>query len=126
MAGDLVDALIWRESRGDPTAVSKKGARGLGQIMPVALKEYNARFKTTYTKDDLFDAALNRRITGWYAKVRTPELLVGKGIAPTLEAIIAAYYTGATGLKKGYKPPKGYVADVLKYMGAVSPEYTAE
>ena len=31
---DLIDALIQRESRGDPMAVSKRGAIGLMQIMP--------------------------------------------------------------------------------------------
>ena len=35
----LLDALIWTESRYDPTAVSHAGAAGLGQLMPGTAKD---------------------------------------------------------------------------------------
>lgn len=35
----LLDALIWTESRYNPTAVSHAGAGGLGQLMPTTAKE---------------------------------------------------------------------------------------
>lgn len=35
----LFSALIWQESRGDPNAVSHKGARGLAQVMPSTGRE---------------------------------------------------------------------------------------
>lgn len=39
-------ALMYRESRGDPAAKSKKGALGLLQVMPITLREYNRQHKT--------------------------------------------------------------------------------
>jgi len=120
MANPLVDALIWRESKNDPNAYNKdSGARGLGQIMPSVLSEYNKKFKTNYQLDDLFKPDINRKITEWHLTRRLPEQLVGVGIAPTLPALIAAYNTGATGLAEGRKPAKGYVEDILAKMGRV-------
>lgn len=123
---NLIDSLIWRESKGDPKAISSVGARGLGQIMPSVLTDYNKTHKTNYTSDDLFDPTINRNITIWHFTNNLPMQLANKGMAPTLEALLGAYNVGAKGLVRGDKPAKRYIVDILNRAGVIPPEYTAE
>ncbi len=76
-------ALAARESSMDPRNVTGR-TRGLLQVVPVVLKDYNERHGTRYGADDLFDPAINveiatetlRRIVESYRKnhPRVPNL----------------------------------------------------
>ena len=59
----LVESVIQRESAGDPTAVSHKGARGLMQLMPATAREMAAELGLAYDEARLTtDADYNRRL----------------------------------------------------------------
>lgn len=57
---ELVQAVIWQESRGNSNAVSRAGARGLMQIMPATAKEMGVT--------DVFDPEQNIRVGTKYLK----------------------------------------------------------
>lgn len=51
----LMKGIMLTESSGNPNAVSKAGAAGLFQLMPIAVEEVNRQFGTNYTPEDRFD-----------------------------------------------------------------------
>lgn len=57
-----LDAVINAESSYNPRAVSKTGARGLGQLTPIALRDIGY----TGSPDRLFDPATNLDLTAQY------------------------------------------------------------
>jgi soluble lytic murein transglycosylase-like protein len=64
------------ESGGNPLAVNKQdGGRGLYQIMPILLKEYNNFHKVKYVSNDLFNVKINTEIARWYLTKRIPQML---------------------------------------------------
>jgi len=64
---ELVTAVILCESGGDPRAVSRKDARGLMQITPIAEREVLER--TGLTKGDLFDPNYNVQVGTAYLRM---------------------------------------------------------
>jgi hypothetical protein len=51
----LMKGIMLAESSGNPGAVSKSGAAGLFQMMPIAVDEVNRQFGTQYSYEDRFD-----------------------------------------------------------------------
>lgn len=102
----LVAALIARESRYNPKAVSSAGAKGLGQLMPATCKS------TGVTEP--FNIDQNVRGT-----VRYMKYLLGrfKNYSDQVAFSIAGYLEGpnAVARKQGYRThTKAYVNDIIK------------
>ncbi|MFA5499755.1 MAG: phosphotransferase, partial [Candidatus Omnitrophota bacterium] len=100
------------ESRGDPSAVSPRGAVGLRQIMPGCLQDFNECTGKAYTMADMTDPTMNREVSDWYFDTRIPQLLASRGLAVTQENILRAYNQGVGGLASGAYPEEtqNYVA----------------
>jgi hypothetical protein len=84
--------LARQESGFNPKAVSSAGARGVTQIMPGALKDYNRKNGTNYTHDDMFDPDKNTDVGMWYLSTRDGKDWRDKA---------AAFYAGDGGRRKG-------------------------
>ena len=102
----LVSAVIRAESHGDSRCVSRKGARGLMQLMPATVRRLNVRWP--------FDPAQNIRAGVQYLK----ELALRFENRP--EFVLAAYNAGESAVESfGGVPPYretiGYVKRVLSW-----------
>ena len=83
------------ESSNNPLAWDKTDdSRGLGQITPGVLNDYNKAHKTNFKPNDLFKEEINTKITDWYANTEIPRLLEAFGIEDTDEHRITAYNAG--------------------------------
>ena len=102
----LIKAIIMAESRYNPKAVSKRGARGLMQLMPVTAKSLGV--------EDSFDPAANINGGVMYFK-RLLDRFDGN-----VEFALAAYNAGSRNVRKyGGVPPfrqtRTYIHKVFKY-----------
>lgn len=103
----LIDAsiLIRIESAGNLKAINKKTqARGLFQITPIVLKEYNDHHDTNISENDLFLGTINTIIAHWYLEVRIPELLRHFNQPITTQRILWAYNAGIKNVIEGRIP----------------------
>jgi Transglycosylase SLT domain len=106
----LVAAIVRAESAFDPMAVSKKGARGLMQLMPATAR----RFGTL--PDDLFDAEIN---------VETGVAYLGDLIsryASDLALVLAAYNAGERAVEEyrgvpPYRETREYIRRIYSLLG---------
>jgi soluble lytic murein transglycosylase-like protein len=89
----LVQAVMVAESGGDPNALSKRGARGLMQLMPATARLYGVR--------NVFDPEQNVRAASQYLRDLTDRY------QNDLELVLAAYNAGpaAVDLSGGKIPP---------------------
>ena len=83
------------ESSNNPLAYNPKTqAIGLYQITSICLKEYNSFHKTKYTKKDLFNPTINKKIAFWYLNKRIPQMLKYYKCSVTIENILICYNWG--------------------------------
>lgn len=97
------------ESSGNKNVVNNKsGAKGLGQITPIVLKEWNNLNKKQYSDKDLTDAATNMKISDWYMNKRIPQLLKSKKLPDNVKNRLVAYNAGISHVGKSILPKKTY------------------
>jgi hypothetical protein len=108
------------ESSGRADAYNAKSqARGLYQITPICLQEWNNfHRKEQYTKKDLFNPVVNEKIARWYMLVRIPQMLRHYKVADTIENRIIAWNAGISFAIKGVVPAETK-AFICKYKGRV-------
>ena len=84
------------ESSGDPRAYnSTSHARGLYQITPIVLEEWNNYHpKTRYALDQLFISSINSEIAHWYMNYRIPQMLHYYKVEDTVTNRLIAYNAG--------------------------------
>lgn len=71
------------------------GARGLFQITPICLKDYNQFHpKAHFSQDDLFQAWVSHEIADWYMNERIPHLLHYLHHPDTLSNRLISYNCG--------------------------------
>lgn len=99
---ELGRALIKQESTGNPNAVSSKGARGLGQLMP-------GTFKEVYPEGDINNPEHNIRASARYLRK-----LYDADRSQPLENVLAGYNAGPGAVRQyggipPYKETQNYV-----------------
>jgi len=93
----LVDKIIYTESKWNPNAYREDtGARGLMQIKPVVLKEWNIFNPSKHFEmEDLFNPYTNVNIGTWYLYKRIKEhYLPHYKLEPHLENMLASWNVG--------------------------------
>ncbi len=116
-------AIAQIESSNNPRAYNQRSkARGLCQITPVCLKEYNNYHTVKYTLDDLFNAHINIQIADWYLNKRIPTLLAYYHIPDTIENRLIAYNYGIGHLLRGDPLPQKTINYIKKYSKIIRKE----
>ena len=96
-----MNRIFFIESTNNPKAWNKKSnARGLGQITPDALTDWNTyNPMQKYNLENLFDADINSKVSDWYYNNRIPTMLNAYKISDTVENRLIAYNAGIGRLK---------------------------
>ena len=100
---DYIARIIWQESKGDSTAISKAGARGLTQLMPENIERYNVN--NPNNPEQNLEAGLQH--LRW---------LTNK-FGGNLEQGLAAYNAGQRHVVKALKPKSGRLEKKPVYGG---------
>lgn len=112
-----INKIVTIESSGDVMAENgRTGARGLCQITPVCLADWNMRHKgEQYTREDLFNPEINKKIAAWYLDIRIPQMLRHYGAPVTIENVLIAYNAGIKTVTRGGALPKETIRYIRKY-----------
>jgi soluble lytic murein transglycosylase-like protein len=107
----LVAALMARESRFNPRAVSSAGARGLGQLMPSTARSMGI--------DNPFDIDQNAKGTVRYVSYLVSKF---KNYSQQVSFALAGYLEGPNGVarKNGYSgQSQAYINDIFDYYNKI-------
>lgn len=117
-----MDRIKMIESSGNPRAFNmRSGCRGLYQVSPILLKEWNnVHPDDKHFPDALFKPEVNKKIAYWYMLQRLPGILKAHSIPVTVENLLIAYNFGPNNLRKyliGEIPqlPEETIAYIYKY-----------
>lgn len=109
----VVLSIICQESSGNPDSVNPSDpSRGLMQITPGALTDFNKAVGRSYSFDDLFIPYKNIEVGTWYYATRLSR-------AGSQHNALAAYNAGLGNMSAGM----GYADKVEKYLGYIQEEY---
>lgn len=90
-----IDKIVMIESSGNPFAWNKTDdSRGLYQITPICLEDYNQYHKVQYTMDDLWVVEINTIVADWYMNIRIPSMLGYYGLEDSIDYRLIAYNCG--------------------------------
>lgn len=92
---------------------TRTGARGLWQITPICLKDFNKHTKSTYTYNDLWAPWINRKIADWYLHKRIPQILRSRKKKLTVDNLLISYNAGHSWI--GKRLPKETQEYLRKY-----------
>jgi len=112
-----LNKIIHIESSGNPLAWRKADdSRGLMQITPIVLKEWNNFHpREKHSANDLWNPAINKKIGSWYMNARIPQLLKHYGKPDTLKNRIISYNAGISYVVKGKAMPEITRSYLAKY-----------
>lgn len=99
--------LKMMESSGDPMSFNKHSkARGLYQITPIVLDEWNNfNKKARYSREDLFNPDVNTKIADWYMHKRIPQMLTHFKKPLTVDNMLISYNAGINYVVDGSNLP---------------------
>lgn len=100
-----MDIIKRIESSGNPHAFNaSSGARGLYQVTPILVKEFNRMNNTGYRNDDMYIPVVCEKVAVWYISKRIPQMFKSFGIKDTVENRLIAYNAGIKAVKTGIVP----------------------
>ena len=101
-----IKAMIYQESGGDETAIGCFGERGLMQIEPGALSDFNAHFGGSYTFDQLFDPEININVGAGYLAI------LARSLNGDIDKATQAYNAGIGNVKMNPSAGLAYLNSV--------------